>query len=330
MNKKILSLILATSAVVSSIIAFAEEKPMEINETPVLISTEEAVEAHSAFITVECTIDGFENDIYTATSKETEEEILINKNYLQLTITPDGEMTELSKGDVCTLYVREDTPMVLSLPAQYSPSVIVKNTESNFATNVDNYRKSVEGEDFGNYTNQAETLAIHVSDETPIIKLSREMFDNNLDGRDLIVVYDTVAQSLPAQTAPNKIIVLNMPQTIEIEESFTKIVAGDKEFEYVEVEGAEGMIPVRAIAEALGFTVEWDASIPAVMINSGMYTFAIGEDHYTRGKMMPISLGTPAVCVAVNGTGITHVPVEFFTEVLELEATILDGTLTIK
>lgn len=330
MNKKLLSLIIATTAVFSSFAAFADETA-DLSGTPMLISEATEVEAHSAFITVNCTIKAVEEEMYTATVADTEEEILINKNALQITINPDGEMVELKEGDIATLYVREDTPMVLSLPAQYSPTVIVVSTDSINTVDVDNYRKSVEGEDFGNYTNQAGTLAIHVSEETEIIKLSREMFDGNLDGCDLVVVYDVVAQSLPAQTAPSKIIVLNRAQAVEIvEETFTKIVAGDKEFEYVEAEGAEGMIPVRAVAEALGFTVDWDANIPAVMINNGMYTFAIGDDHYTRGKMMPISLGQAAVCVAVNGTGITHVPVEFFSEVIGLSTAIENGALIIK
>ena len=330
MNKKVLSLIIAAAAILSSFAAFADENA-DLSGTPMLISESPEVEAHSAFITVNCTIKGAEEEMYKAIKADTEEEILINKNALQMTINADGEMVELKEGDIATLYVREDTPMVLSLPAQYSPTVIVVTSDSANAVDIDNYRKSVEGEDFGNYTNQAGTLAIHVSEETEIIKLSREMFDGNLDGCDLVVVYDMVAQSLPAQTAPKKVIVLNKAQMVEIEdETFTKIIAGHKEFEYVEAEGAEGMIPVRAVAEALGFTVDWDAQIPAVMINNGMFTFAIGEDHYTRGKMMPISLGQAAVCVCVNGTGITHVPVEFFSEVLGLSAVIENGALIIK
>ena len=327
MNKKLISFIIAGSAIISSIVATADATRVELENTPMLITENPEISAHSAFVPVFCKITAVEDEMFTAINTETEEEILINKNYLQMSINADGEMIELAAGDEAVLYVREDTPMLLSLPAQYSPTVIVKASEK--AVDVDNYKKSVEGEDFGDYTNQAGTLAIHVSEETEIIKLSREMFDGNLDGFDLVVIYDVVAQSLPAQTNPTKIIVLNKAQQFEAEdETFTKIVAGDKEFEYIEAEGAEGMIPVRAIAEALGFTVQWDANIPAVMINNGMFTFAIGEDHYTKGKMMPISLGQASVCVPVNGTGITHVPFEFFTEVLGVNAQIEEGTLT--
>ncbi len=327
MNKKLLSFILAGATVLSLSTAFAEDayETMLISEE-VIETVEE--EKHAAYITISGKITGVEEDTFLAQT-ETGEEIIINKNYLQLSITNDGEMTELKEGDSVTLYVREDTPMVLSLPAQYSPTVIVKATEAESTVLVDNFVKSGEDE-FGMYVNQGETLAISVAEETEIIKLSREFFDGNLDGQDLIVIYDMVLYSLPAQTTPKKVIVLNKAQEIPAEaEGFSKIVAGEAEFEYVEAEGAEGMIPVRSVLEALGFTVDWDGELRSVMINSGKFTFAIGEDYYTVGKMAPVSLGQAPVCVPVNGTGITHVPMSFFTEVVGLNAEVAEGTLTI-
>ncbi len=328
MNKKFLSVLIAGATLLSAGAIFAEDEyaTMLISEDVVEISEEVKEEAHSAFISINAEITGIGEE--TLTAKTELEEIIINKGMLQMSITTDGEMTELKEGDLVTLFVREDTPMVLSLPAQYSPSIIVKNSEE--ATNmvvVDSFKKT----DLGSYINQAETLVLNISDETQIIKLSREMFDGNLDGRDLAVIYNMATFSIPAQTTPSKVIVLNKAtqELPVVEETFTKITAGEVTFDYVEATGAEGMVPVRAIAEALGFTVEWDANIPAVMVNGGKYSFAIGEDHYTRGKMMPISLGQAAVCVCVGDTGVTHVPVSFFTEVLGLNASIADGTLTI-
>ncbi|MBQ7976295.1 MAG: copper amine oxidase N-terminal domain-containing protein [Clostridia bacterium] len=327
MNKKILSVLIAGATILSSSAIFAEDEyaTMLISEEAVI---EETVteEAHSAFISITAEITGVGEE--TLTAKTELEEIIINKNMLQMSITTDGEMVELTKGDSVTLFVREDTPMVLSLPAEYSPSVIVKNSEEAANTvMVDSFTKTEEG----SYINQAESLVLNIAEETEIIKLSREMFDGNLDGCDLVVIYNMATFSIPAQTTPSRVIVLNKAaqELPAAEETFTKITAGESTFDYEEAAGAEGMVPVRAIAEALGFTVEWDAAIPAVMINNGMFSFAIGEDHYTRGKMMPITLGQAAVCVCVGDTGVTHVPVSFFTEVLGLDAVIADGTLTI-
>lgn len=326
MNKKLLSLILAGATALSLSTAFAEDdyETMLISEEVVETVQEEK---HAAYITISGKITGVEEETFLAQT-ESGEEIIINKNALQLTITNEGEMTELQKGDNVTLYVREDTPMVLSLPAQYSPTVIVKATEAASTVMVDNFVKSGEDE-FGMYINQGGNLAISVAEETEIIKLSREYFDGNLDGRDLIVIYDMVLYSLPAQTTPKKVIVLNMAQEVPAEaEGFSKIVAGEKEFDYVEAEGAEGMIPVRSVLEALGFTVEWNSELKSVMINGGKFAFAIGEDSYTVGRMVPVSLGQAPVCACVNGTGITHVPMSFFTEVVGLSAEVTDGTLT--
>ncbi len=327
MNKKLLSLILAGATALSLSTAFAEDDygTMLISEEVVETVQEEK---HAAYITISGKITGVEEETFLAQT-ESGEEIIINKNALQLTITNEGEMIELQKDDSVTLYVREDTPMVLSLPAQYSPTVIVKATEAASTVMVDNFVKSGEDE-FGMYINQGGNLAISVAEETEIIKLSREYFDGNLDGRDLIVIYDMVLYSLPAQTTPKKVIVLNMAQEVPAEaEGFSKIVAGEKEFDYVEAEGAEGMIPVRSVLEALGFTVEWNGELRSVMINSGKFTFAIGEDYYTIGRMAPVSLGQAPVCVCVDGTGITHVPMSFFTEIVGLSTEIADGVLTI-
>ncbi|MBP3361562.1 MAG: copper amine oxidase N-terminal domain-containing protein [Clostridia bacterium] len=332
MNKKLITLFIAGAMLLPIGGALANETPGDNENTPAVIQQE----THSAFVTFTGKITAVEEDMYKAETEDGEE-FLINKNYLQLSITNEGDMTEIAAGDQVTIYVRENTPTVLSLPAQYSPTVIVKNTEAVSAVDVDKYIKSGEN-DFGDYVNQAESLAIHVNDDTPVIKLTKETFDGNLDGYDLIVVYEMTTRSLPAQTTPTRIIVLNkdaedIPDVSdETEESIdlskvTKIVAGDAEIPYETVAGAENMIPLRAVAEGLGFDVQWNDALKSITLN-GPYSLRIGEDSYIKGRMAPITLGQAPVCVPVNGTGVTYVPAAFFTEVLEAEAVYADGVLT--
>lgn len=96
------------------------------------------------------------------------------------------------------------------------------------------------------------------------------------------------------------------------------------------------MVPLRAIAEPLGFTVTWSGN-GAVTVDSGEMhmTITIGEDSYQAitsiegavGATAPLSLG--AAPYAVDGT--TYVPLEMFNVLLGNNAVALEnGKIVIK
>ena len=96
----------------------------------------------------------------------------------------------------------------------------------------------------------------------------------------------------------------------------TKAVkAGNEEITNIYVKDGKLMLPLRKIAEALEFTVEWDGENKAVILNGGMYSMVIGENSYIKGRMMPIEL---SVAPEVTNDR-TFVPIEYMTEILELE-----------
>lgn len=83
------------------------------------------------------------------------------------------------------------------------------------------------------------------------------------------------------------------------------------------------MIPLRAIAEAMGFTVQWHGETGDIVLKNGalyvkMNAFA---DGYSFSKMAAVKLGTAPI--AENG--MTFVPVEFITEVLGGDYRTLDN-----
>lgn len=328
MNKKLLSLLLTGALCTSASVAFADETASVENDIMLITeeaiseeTTEEAVSA-PAYVTFTGTVTAIEEDLVTL--KNETEEFFYNKAALQLTIDKNGEMCELAVGDTVTLYVNGNTPMILSLPATYSPTVVVKESEIETAINVDTY---VKGETEGSYINASGSLVINVSEETPVIKLSREMFDGNLDNCDLIVIYTTSTFSIPAQTSPEKIIVLNkqteVPEEV-VEVPVTKVVVNGTDIEYDPSNGVENMLPVRKVAEALGFTVEWNDEIKQVLLNSGKYSFIIDENSYVAGRAMPVQLESAPVLH--NDT--TFVPQSFFTDVLGVTSAVADGILT--
>lgn len=81
----------------------------------------------------------------------------------------------------------------------------------------------------------------------------------------------------------------------------------------------EPLIPLRSVAEALGFTVSWNTKTKAVDLNKGniFTTVKSGEDRYTINKMYS-ALGTAPVTKA----GKLYVPVSFVSKVLHQTITV--------
>ena len=91
------------------------------------------------------------------------------------------------------------------------------------------------------------------------------------------------------------------------------------------------MVPVRAVAEALGMPVEWNDLLKAVSVGTAQMgvNFNIGTNLYNKAKMMPIELKSEPILLETTQGGVTYVPVEFFTDVIEGEISEVDGVLTL-
>lgn len=76
------------------------------------------------------------------------------------------------------------------------------------------------------------------------------------------------------------------------------------------------MIPVRMVAEALGFKVEWDAQNRGVRLDNGEVntTISIGDDLYYMASSTAIGMSAPTSLGAapVLKNGVTYAPVEIF------------------
>ncbi|MCL2548554.1 MAG: copper amine oxidase N-terminal domain-containing protein [Symbiobacteriaceae bacterium] len=182
-----------------------------------------------------------------------------------------------------------------------------------------------------------------------------------LDGRNLIVSYSISTRSLPPQTTPEQIVILyETPahpiyqfQPGELEglfggtvvtavppihqlspeelASFTllngEIVVLDEIIEASApiIMGGEVMVPLRAIAEALGFEVKWDDVIQGIRLGVAINCF-IGRDYYTVGRMAPIELGAAPELIG----GQTYVPLTFFRMVVSgYDAYVFEGQVVI-
>jgi hypothetical protein len=71
------------------------------------------------------------------------------------------------------------------------------------------------------------------------------------------------------------------------------------------------MVPLRAIAEAIGLNVYWQEETQSVRIGVGISIY-LGQDRYEIGRMVPIELGVAPELVGSH----TFVPLTFFQEII--------------
>jgi len=154
-----------------------------------------------------------------------------------------------------------------------------------------------------------------------------DAFAEFLDGKKLTVTYSITTRSIPPQTTPMKILVHDEPEPEspfefvpltpeEIEAFFPlngEIVIHGRIIEAPAPYYRRGvaMVPLRVIAEALGFNVVWSPEQQNVNL-SVVINLWIGRDYYVVGRMEPIALD-----VAPEYTdGHIFVPFTFFRQIL--------------
>jgi len=85
------------------------------------------------------------------------------------------------------------------------------------------------------------------------------------------------------------------------------------------------MVPLRAVAEALGYDVTWNAYLRSVQLGVGVHIW-IGNTEAHRGRMAPIQLSTAPVIV----DDLTFVPLDFFRDVLNQTVYVFEGQVVVE
>ena len=142
----------------------------------------------------------------------------------------------IEKGDM--VFINAEKNVVAVTDGDYVGSV-----------DIDLYNKSAEDE-FGEYINSEKTLTISIGEDTKITDLrGNEVSKDSLDNSVLAVYHTIDAQSMPAQTNPEKIVVIDAELPAATEYSF---VYGYKTYTaaFTEKYGSKN-VPVRAKSDAL-------------------------------------------------------------------------------
>ena len=142
------------------------------------------------------------------------------------------------------------------------------------------------------------------------------------DGKKLLVFYDFATMSLPAQTNPVKVVVLEDVKAAEkvtisfnVGSSIVNINGEDVEVEkpYVVGEGVT-LVPIRVISESFGAEVKWDGETKTVTVIDGDTTIVVTIDSKiatVNGEEMELEEAPE-----LTENGFTMIPLRFISEKL--------------
>lgn len=245
---------------------------------------------------------------YTTKEGENTNVFVVNKDTLVFDNT--GKEVKLQKGDKVTAYNYADKPMLMIYPPQYNPEVIIVETEEMSSVAVGFFDKDL--------LNVENLLKLNVGKETVVSSSSgKEVTVADLPEQHLLVFYTITTMSIPAQTPPSKVVVLDniaqepteeRPSEVDpAEAAVQKIIASD----FHEVEGTK-MVPLRLIAEELGYKVQ--STGKGAIVSKGALSFTItrGEKMYGYNKALRQFDVAPALLEPSK----TYVPVTFVEELL--------------
>lgn len=323
--KKVIALSIAAIIALTPAISLAEDvliSAPEVNAEEKQVKEADYIEFSGKITEVNME----DENSYILVENDKEDEMNALRVYLGDSVLLSDETLDFAdkdklKEDVkVSVFYHKNTPMGLSLPPVLTPdAIVIRETEEPTSVMVAKFDEEL--------LNDKGDLFLLVSEKTNIIDAEGNKMDHEaIKNRDLLVFYSIVLESYPAQTHPEKIVVLPIKEELPVEEpeeetpTEVKEVILSKESLFVNDKGVT-MIPLRFVAEELGYEVKWNAEARTVEIQKGPQwsLITIGEDNYNFAKML-VKLGTAPVIVKDH----TFVPLNFAEEVLVSEVVILE------
>ena len=258
---KVLALTLAFT-VVGSTAAYAEVMKGETTATPVPISADADAQAEaSAYISntgkiteVADTEDG--NKVFT----------MDNENGgLRFVVAPTTTIVDRETGSVITadklpegmevaVIYGANAPMGMSMPPYMGQVTTVVANADKGSISVGHFNDDL--------LNEKDLLQLNISEKTTILTTlgtKSILSADDVKGKDAVVFYDITTRSIPAQTTPSLVLLL------EEREAVTEVAVDTKSIE------APEMVALRDAAEAKGYSVKWQGkTAPVVLEKDGM------------------------------------------------------------
>ncbi|MGL4791431.1 MAG: stalk domain-containing protein, partial [Anaerotignaceae bacterium] len=219
---------------------------------------------------------------------------------------------DIKEGMEIKCLIPGDSPMTLSMPpvtGSVELVIIQGETGSSTVTTFDE-----------ELVNKDNTLKLNIGENTTIVDIqgSRRFYAaEDLKNAELAVFYSVTTKSIPAQTTPDLVIIIDNEQLRELEAAKTAAEATETTDGTATLEETAEETPaavaeaapveltgVRALAEAAGFKVTWTANDKPVMLEKDTVK-------------IEITVGTKTVMV--NGEAME----------MELETALTDGTIMV-
>ncbi|WP_341302620.1 stalk domain-containing protein [Lysinibacillus sp. FSL H8-0500] len=242
---------------------------------------------------------------YTVVEGDNTNIVIVDKDSLVFDNT--GKEVKLQKGDKVSAYSYAKKPMLAIYPPQYNPEVMIVETEEMGTVEVDFFNNELV--DTENY------VKLTIGPDTKLQSTSgKAVKAEDLAGQHLVAFYTVATMSIPAQTSPSKVIVLDQIEQDEATEENTiptavqDIINND----FYDVNGTK-MVPLRLIAEELGFTVKATATGAIISKGALSYTITRGQKEYGYNKAIRHFNVAPALLESTK----TYVPVEFVEELVK-------------
>lgn len=194
-----------------------------------------------------------------------------------------GNEVALQVGDQISLSIYANQPMILIYPPQYAPPVVIVEKQG-----VEGSVKVAQFDE--NFLSDDGALKLNLQKDSIIVNAKGEKIAaNDLKNYSAIVFYGPMTKSIPPQTSPEKIVVFpkledsyeeELPQpaptpTIDLD----AIIGND-----VKTVNGKKMIPLRKVAEQLGYQV--DAKGKSIVVSKGSvsYNLTRGEKAYGNDR----------------------------------------------
>lgn len=313
--KRLLSTILAITMILSTSIVFAQEADV-ISAKPIIERSVQSVISTKGEITevsegrVRISGEGIYKEIILNVSSRT---YILNAQ--------DGtkiSFKDLKKGDAITAYF--GPAVTRSLPPQGNAIALIVGTPEKGSAGM--YMKVAKLQE-----NKDGSVRVLCTNNDRLVTIRPDTFAQISDikeGSELIVWYDVMTMSIPGQATATKAVLLPAQADIRVHTLAGTIVVNGKELALSEGDTIINsdntvMLPLRTIAESLGYEVVWNDENSTAELRNGARTMLvkIGNKNYGKLKMNIHLDNAPTI---VNGK--TLVPVEFFTDVMNLKVEI--------
>ncbi len=316
--KKILALVLAIAAL-TSMTAFAQDDIMLISENPA--AEEVATMAEPAYLSTYGEVTEVADD-YVLVKTVDGEEIQFNTSDLTQIIDANTVLPlDLTARETNTVMVTYSNAMTMSIPPQAYAFAIIGNIKTEMGnpiyTIVEEVKTNEDGIVIVTEGGSKEITVPSNAEVSPLLTRNIVTLADVKKGSDVLLWYDMMTMSIPAYATSEKVVILpsSALTLMGVEEDGLKVNGVDitlAEDEIVYDNNGVEMLPLRTVAETLGFKVEWVNETQSIIVSKDAFTATI-RIGTVEGGINKMRLVLETAPILYDGSK-TYVPTSFFAE----------------